>query len=79
MYPVLFQFWLVFGSPIDLKTSFDWKKLQFRVLDTIILSESGLRRLNQTYSPEVIEARSAVSCEALELYKVNVFLASLLR
>ena len=78
MYPVLSQFWLVFGSPIDLKTSFDWKELQFRVLDTMIQSESCLRRLNQAYSPEVIEARSTLSCEALELYKVSVFLASLL-
>ena len=37
------------------------------------------RRLNRTYSPKVIEAWSTVSCEASELYKVNVLLASPLR
>ena len=52
------QFWLVFGSPIDLRTSLDWKELRSRVLDTIIPSESRLRRLNRTYSSEVVEAWS---------------------
>ena len=33
-YPILFQSWLVSGSPIDLTTSFDWKERRFRVLDT---------------------------------------------
>lgn len=76
MYPILFQFWLVFGSPIDLRASFDWKELRFRGLDVIIPLESYPRRLNRIYNSEVFEVWSIVSCEAFKLYKVNVFLVS---
>ena len=79
MYPILFQFWLIFGSPINLRTSLDWKELRFWVLDTIIPLESRLRRLNRTYNSKVVEAWSTLSCEAFKLYKVNVFLASPLK
>ena len=44
-YPILFQSWLVFGSPIDLTTSFDWKERRFRVLDTGIQSEGNFKRV----------------------------------
>ena len=70
---ILFRFWLVFGSPIDLRTSLDGKELRFQVLDTSIPSESCLRRINRTYSSEVVKAWSTVSCEAFKLYKVNIF------
>ena len=75
-YPILFQSWLVSGSPIDLMTSFDWEERRFRILDTGIESEGNLKGLDRTYSSQVPQAWSTVSCGALELCKVNVFLAS---
>ena len=45
-YPILFQSWLVSGSPIDLTTSFDWKERRFRILlDTDIQSEDSFKRI----------------------------------
>ena len=78
-YPILFKSWLVSGSPIDLTTSFDWEERRFRILDTGIESVGNLKGLEGTYSSQVPKAWSTVSCEALELCKVNVFLASPIR
>ena len=69
-YPILFQSWLVSGSPIGLTTSFDWKERRFRILDTGIESKGNLKGLDGTWSYSDPPARPSfgITC-AIAVYK----------